>query len=55
MFLRRPARFLHQDQDPAGIEELERRLVQEIDAMLRASHVSYGLIKILLKSRVYMT
>jgi hypothetical protein len=33
-FLRGPARFLLQDQDPAGIEKLERRLVQEIDAML---------------------
>jgi hypothetical protein len=36
-FLRSPARFLLQDQDAAGIEKLERRLVQEIDAALRFS------------------
>lgn len=36
-FLRGPARFLLQDQDPAGIEKLERRLIQEIDAALRFS------------------
>jgi hypothetical protein len=36
-FLRGPARFLLQDQDSAGIEKLERRLVQEIDATLRFS------------------
>ena len=36
-FLRSPARFLLQDQDAAGIEKLERRLVREIDAALRFS------------------
>lgn len=36
-FLKGPARFLLQDQDPAGIEKLEGRLVQEIDAALRFS------------------
>ncbi|KAK4234095.1 hypothetical protein C8A03DRAFT_18939, partial [Achaetomium macrosporum] len=36
-FLRSPARFLLQDQDAAGIEKLERRLLQEIDAALRFS------------------
>ncbi|SPQ20803.1 cc73338e-9ff9-4dd3-ba1b-cdf649df99cd [Thermothielavioides terrestris] len=36
-FLRGPARFLLQDQDAAGIEKLERRLVQEMDAALRFS------------------
>ncbi|KAK4104401.1 hypothetical protein N658DRAFT_483352 [Parathielavia hyrcaniae] len=36
-FLRGPARFLLRDQDSAGIEKLERRLVQEIDATLRFS------------------
>ncbi|KAK4039879.1 hypothetical protein C8A01DRAFT_16192 [Parachaetomium inaequale] len=36
-FLRGPARFLLQDQEAAGIEKLERRLVQEIDAALRFS------------------
>ncbi|KAK4247871.1 hypothetical protein C7999DRAFT_14164 [Corynascus novoguineensis] len=36
-FLRGPARFLLRDQDAAGIEKLERRLVQEIDAALRFS------------------
>jgi hypothetical protein len=36
-FLRGPARFLLQHQDPAGIDKLEHRLVQEIDAALRFS------------------
>ncbi|KAK4121187.1 hypothetical protein N657DRAFT_623362 [Parathielavia appendiculata] len=36
-FLRGPARFLLRDQDSAGIEKLERRLLQEIDATLRFS------------------
>ncbi|KAH6838361.1 hypothetical protein B0I37DRAFT_394290 [Chaetomium sp. MPI-CAGE-AT-0009] len=33
-FLRGPARFLLQDQEATGIEKLERRLVEEIDAAL---------------------
>ena len=37
VFLRSPARFLLQNQDAAGIEKLERRLVREIDAALRFS------------------
>lgn len=36
-FLRGPARFLLQHQERAGIEKLEYRLVQEIDAALRFS------------------
>lgn len=36
-FLRGPARFLLQSQEAAGIEKLERRLVQEVDAALRFS------------------
>ncbi|KAK3307785.1 uncharacterized protein B0T15DRAFT_549614 [Chaetomium strumarium] len=36
-FLRSPARFLLRDQDAAGIEKLERRLVQEMDSALRFS------------------
>lgn len=36
-FLRGPARFLLGDQGAAGIEKLERHLVQELDAALRFS------------------
>ncbi|KAL2173673.1 uncharacterized protein P884DRAFT_211261 [Thermothelomyces heterothallicus CBS 202.75] len=36
-FLRGTARFLLRDQEAAGIEELESRLIQEIDAALRFS------------------
>jgi hypothetical protein len=36
-FLRGPARFLLQDQEAAGIEKLERHLVEELDAALRFS------------------
>lgn len=37
VFLRGATRFLLQDQDAAGIEKLERRLLREIDAALRFS------------------
>jgi hypothetical protein len=36
-FLRGPARFLLEDQEAAGIEKLERHLVEELDAALRFS------------------
>ncbi|KAL2130953.1 hypothetical protein VTI74DRAFT_5736 [Chaetomium olivicolor] len=36
-FLRGPARFLLRDQDAVGIEKIEDKLVQEIDAALRFS------------------
>ncbi|KAL2169526.1 hypothetical protein VTG60DRAFT_5919 [Thermothelomyces hinnuleus] len=36
-FLRGPARFLLRDQEAAGIEELESRLMKEVDAALRFS------------------